>query len=320
MTFLKRLLDLLNRPFPPSLVDDMLIQNSLVMLVGAPGAGKTFVALDLALSMAGGVDNWLEHPLRVHGPVIYGVGEGSGRFKLRVMAWVQTHPDADSIDGKFFWTDGPLDLLDPKQVKEFIGEANTIAPKLVVIDTYSRSISGEDENEHATASQAVEAMDLIKKETGATVLVLHHTNAAGKRERGHTSFMGGIDTQLWLSDDSGLMTLESTKQKDLDDFVPIDLALEGVIIEGLSDAGGQPVSSAIIKLEGSGDGDMQFFVVNVLEHESNGKGCMSRSQLTKKVGKKKESVAAILKQLIENGVLTEKGKGRAATVCLAGNE
>ncbi len=320
MNVLKHLLDLLNRPFPPSLVDDMLIQNSLVMLVGTPGAGKTFLALDLALSIAGGVDSWLDHPLRAHGPVIYGVGEGSGRFKLRVMAWVQTHPDADPIDGRFFWTDGPLDLLKKVDVDAFIAESNTIFPKLIVIDTYSRSISGEDENDHSTASKAVESLDRIKKETGATVLVLHHTNAAGKRERGHSSFMGAIDSQLWLSEDSGLLTLESTKQKDLDGFLPIDMALEGVILEGLKDAGGQTVASAIIKLEGSGDGDMQFFVVNVLEHETNGKGCMSRSQLTKKVGKKKESVAAILKQMIEAGTLVEKGKGRSATVCLAGHE
>src|SRR5688572_33486429 len=60
--------DMLTYPKPPVLVDDLLIAGTLAALVSEPGMGKSFVALDLALSIAAGQSRFLGFPLRVPGP------------------------------------------------------------------------------------------------------------------------------------------------------------------------------------------------------------------------------------------------------------
>src|SRR5688500_1017439 len=87
------LAELLTRPIPPELVDDLLIAGSVATLVSAPGIGKSFFAIDLALSIATGKAMFLNKPLRIDkpAPVFYVIGEGAGRFNLRVKAWQQYH-------------------------------------------------------------------------------------------------------------------------------------------------------------------------------------------------------------------------------------
>jgi hypothetical protein len=73
--------DMLSYPKPPILVDDLLVAGTLASLISEPGLGKSFIALDLALSIASGQPTFVGFPLRVSGPVVYVVGEGGGRFK-----------------------------------------------------------------------------------------------------------------------------------------------------------------------------------------------------------------------------------------------
>ncbi len=310
-TFLQSETQLLERPFPPSLVDNLFVAGSLIMLVSQPGIGKTFTAIDLSLSIASGQSMWLGQLLRIQGPVIYGVGEGAGRFKLREMAWKQHHHIIRTLP--FYWTDGPIDLLDDKMVTKAIAEFNAVSPKLIVFDTLSRSIAGADENDHASMSKAIANLDQMRRIIGATVLVLHHTNASGTRERGHSAFKGAIDSMVWLEKvgDNGF-SLESIKQKDLDDFSPISVALRTVTLDGLVDPlSGLPVKSAVIEL-GNGDGDIEFTITNSLDT----KGCMSRKKLAKELGKRPETVNQAVNTMIDEGGLVETGTGTKTKVCL----
>src|SRR6185312_531093 len=86
---------LLKSAAAPFLVQDLIVENSSVALVAAPGSNKTFLALDLALSVATGQPTWLNRRLNRSGPVVYVLGEGGGRFTLRMRAWEQEHGIAD---------------------------------------------------------------------------------------------------------------------------------------------------------------------------------------------------------------------------------
>lgn len=260
---------LLAYPHPPMLADDLLIAGTLAALVSKPGVGKSFVALDLALSIAAAQPFFLGFPLRLHGPTVYVVGEGGGRFAQRIKAWMQHHHVESSPDS-FNWTNGPINLLDDAEVDTFVAAVMEVRPKLVVIDTLSRCLVGADENSQASMTKAVAALDRIRTcVDGMTVLVLHHLNASGSRERGSSVFRGAFDTQLQLrvpkkgegkgedeSEDSDFGTepqaidsldLVTDKQKDLEELRPIRLQRVEVTINGEFEVGGRPAKSLVIE-------------------------------------------------------------------------
>ena len=72
---------------------------------------------------------------------------------------------------------------------------------------------------------AVEAADEIKRSTGATVLLIHHSGYEGDHARGSTAVHAALDAQSVLGGTKAALTLTCTKQKDSDEFEPIRLAL-----------------------------------------------------------------------------------------------
>jgi hypothetical protein len=69
----------------------------------------------------------------------------------------------------------------------------------------------------------LEALDLVRRETGSAVVAVHHTNAAGARERGSTVIRGGMDVMLEVSKDDDLISVSCSKMKDAGEFEPIFL-------------------------------------------------------------------------------------------------
>jgi hypothetical protein len=217
------------------------------------------VALDLALSIASGQPTFLGLPLCVSGPVVYVVGEGAGRFRLRLQPWKHHHAIDEPLP--FYWMNGPINLLDDAEVERFVAALQDVQPALVVIDTLSRCIVGADENSQAAMTQTVAALDRVRLSvSGLTVLVLHHMNAAATRERGSTVLNGALDTQIMLrrpttkrpEDEAenitahGRIDLVVTKQKDLDELSrPIVLYKHEVTIDGEYEANGRPATSLV---------------------------------------------------------------------------
>ena len=78
-------LALLNREDPEALIDGRIPAGGSVVLVGPPGVGKTFVGLDLGLSVATG-RRWLGADVGRSGPVVYMAADGAS-LKPRLRAW-----------------------------------------------------------------------------------------------------------------------------------------------------------------------------------------------------------------------------------------
>lgn len=78
--------------------------------------------------------------------------------------------------------------------------------KLVILDPASR-FRGGDENKNEDATRFVEALEWLRQETGATILIAHHTNKGAinatevnqSASRGASAFTDGVRWQLALS-------------------------------------------------------------------------------------------------------------------------
>lgn len=223
--------ELLGLPDPQWLIHDILPEGDYSVLWGPSGQGKSFVALDWAVCLALGVP-WQERYATRQCPVIYIAAEGGRGMKKRVRALAEKHGVTD-IPGLYFLVE-PLYVREPGVVEAFLGEleALDIWPGLVIVDTLSRSFGGGEENASADMGHFIEAVTHIAKQRFMTALIVHHSNATGARERGHTSLKCGANAMfscVGIKSDKGhlqAVTITNDKQKDGQDAEGIYLRVQ----------------------------------------------------------------------------------------------
>ena len=141
-------------------------------------------------------------------------GEGLRGLKWRIEAWMMAHPEAEEADvlaNLRIIPDVPH-LLDERHSAMLLNTAEAMTEvqgadplRLVIVDTWARAMVGGDENSQKDAGLAVNACERVRRLTGSSVLVVHHSGTEGTRERGSTALRGAADTSL-------MMTLEESSR------------------------------------------------------------------------------------------------------------
>ena len=124
--------DILRLPDPLWIIDKILAKGSFAVLYGAPGVGKSFLALSGAFEVAA-ERSWLDKKVN-GGPVLYVAAEGFGGLKLRVAALL--HHEGLGADVNWKFLDCPVNLMDPEKLSAFIKDIQTFTgkPALIIID------------------------------------------------------------------------------------------------------------------------------------------------------------------------------------------
>ena len=219
-------------PPPTPLVDGLIFRNTLVNVFGPPASFKSFLALDIGLSIAHG-GTW--HGREVHtGGVLYIAGEGSAGIRKRAMAWMQNHGVIDNGE-PFFVLPQAVNIRDKAEVDALIEETReTLQPALVIIDTLARTFGGGDENSNVDMGEFIMQCDRIKSAfDGATVMIIHHSGKDTTRgARGHSSLYGAVDTELELKRTQGsdTVTIRNSKQKDAEETDGIQMTARTVTL------------------------------------------------------------------------------------------
>jgi RecA/RadA recombinase len=230
---------------PKWLIDKIFPVGSLVGLFGKSGDGKSFVALDWALSVAQGTE-WLGRSVR-QGAVVYVAAEGGRSIAKRIAAWMKHHA-VRKVSDAFFLLEGvqvrsqeDVDLLVTQMSKR------SCEPALIVIDTLARCFGDGDENSTKEMNQFVNGLASLQQQTQAAVMVVHHSGLASQeRERGSTALRGAADVMIRVSKKKNLITVENNKQKDDEQFEPVKMQLQQVVI-----AGGSRTSCVLVPQKGN---------------------------------------------------------------------
>lgn len=215
--------DIQNLADPQWLIGELIPEDSFSVIYGPPGSTKSFLALDLACCVATGLP-WKGQPVR-QGKVMVCVGEGLRGLKWRLESWMLAHPDADPElleDNLEIIEDVPhlLEKHDTAMLLNTAIEMHEENPdvdlKLFVIDTLARALVGGDENSAQDVGRAIDACEKVRKATGATALVVHHSGVEGTRERGSTALRGAADTSIQVAHDETqrITTVAVKKIKD----------------------------------------------------------------------------------------------------------
>jgi len=208
------------RPAPEWMIDGILLEDSLSAIVGGPGSFKSFVAIDMALSIAGG-HPWNGHAVR-RGPVVYISAEGSKGVPKRITAWENYHGRTASEEC-YFLTDA-VQFMETGDVEELLFAIGLlpVRPVYVVVDTLARTMLGYEENSSKDMGVYIAGADRIRSATSANVCLLHHVNKSGDT-RGSTALPGALDTIIEVKRDDDILTLTCGKQKDAEEFTSFHL-------------------------------------------------------------------------------------------------
>jgi len=214
---LKGIAEVIKQPPIQWIIPGFLQERKLWLLYGDSNTGKSFVALDMGLSLACGLP-WHGRTVR-QGAVVYVCAEGMDGISGRLRAWLEFHHVAADIPD-FHIIDTSPNLLDPVDVASIIAEIKQRlddAPLMVVFDTLAASMPGADENSSEGMGMALSSMRRIQRECGCGVMLVHHSGKDRARgPRGHSSLRGAFDAALEVTADeeTGLMTLHADKGRD----------------------------------------------------------------------------------------------------------
>ena len=198
-------------PDPAWLIEGVIPEDAYCIMYAPETSFKTFLALDMALSVAVGFprgpSQFSDAEICSPGPVLYITGEGLGNIRKRIEGWEKVHNEGNPVQGFNLFSPTPKLTDNIDDLREFIltvcGEY-----KLIVIDTISRTMQGMNENAQENASTFTALADALRSVgPGTSLLALHHVNRDGSI-RGSSVFAADADVVLRIDD---RQTIEADK-------------------------------------------------------------------------------------------------------------
>ena len=224
-------------------IKGLLPKADLVVLYGASGSGKTFVALDLAAAIARGVA-WRD--LRTKkARVLYIAAEGGGSVGKRFEAYARHH-DINASDLDIGVITVPPNFMAKDDIGELVASITASGGvDLIIVDTYAQVTPGSNENSGEDMGLALANARSLTEAAGATVLLVHHSGKdASRGARGWSGLRAAADAQLEIvKHDSGARELRIDKMKDGDDGLNWGFKLE--VIDVGVDRDGDTITSCV---------------------------------------------------------------------------
>ena len=186
--------ELFRLPPPEWLVDHAIPKNSLTVLYGPPKSAKTFLAIDIALSIATGREDIHGFECQA-GRVLYILAEGGAAMMgNRAKAWIKHHSRECTSD--FAILDQAVTLSSQESVDRLLDDMEGETWDLVIVDTLARCMDG-DENSVKDMNLEIKGCDYIRRKTGVAVLLVHHSGKdQSKGMRRSTALLGAIDATI----------------------------------------------------------------------------------------------------------------------------
>ena len=182
----------------PFWINEIMPKGSLVILAGPPKSGKTFIALEIALSAMNGSSLFGKEVFASQGQakVMYIVEENS-RYSL--IQRFKTMGFTQDLEDKFHLMHLQNVRLDEREsTDELRRDVNALKPDLVIFDPFANFHSQEENSSTGIMKVLHSITRMMKGLPDTTFIILHHTgkNSESPRIRGSSALWGRADLQL----------------------------------------------------------------------------------------------------------------------------
>jgi len=167
------------------LIDELWAQQAVGILGGEPKCCKSFLALDMAVSVASGTPCLREFPVSLSGPVLLFPAEDT----LSVGKTLEELP--------IYVITAPRVLLDePQDQQRLRATVEAIRPVLVILDPFIR-LHRADENASKEVAPLLGYLRELQREFATAVLLVHHARKGSGNDRPGQALRGSSDLHGW---------------------------------------------------------------------------------------------------------------------------
>jgi KaiC/GvpD/RAD55 family RecA-like ATPase len=257
-----------------TVVKGILHAGSVTLIYGPPKSGKSFLATDLAHSIAAATGkpmacDWMGHTIVRPGPVLYVACEGhAGFWKRNAAAANQRGWNRDSFPPGFILATGRPKLIkvdadgvhyapDPSAILAALEDAKArgLEPVAIVIDTVFRSFGVGNVNASQDMNVYLAAVAELT-DRGYAVALVHHETKSSNTPAGSVSLTGGADTiiHVWREGEASERRFWQVEMAK-DDAETESRAFTLKVVELGTDPDGMPASSCVVIDEGAAPGE-----------------------------------------------------------------
>ena len=232
-------------PMPDPIVDGYFFRDSLAWIIGASGAGKSFLGVDIAMKVGTGGGMWAGRNVK-GGRVLYVAAEGGAGLNMRTRAWRQFYGATE--EPEVYWIPRAINLFDPQWADGFAEAVTDAGYDMIILDTLARSTVGAEENSAKDMGEMIQNLDRIRIASGgACVVVVHHTGKDAERGgRGSTALKGALESEVTVTGSIGeILYVQSTKQKNVEELPKVGFKAQKVGLGGIG-LDGEELSSVVI--------------------------------------------------------------------------
>lgn len=177
-----------NPLLPPELISGVLHQGTKAVMAGGSKIGKTWILLDMALSVATGTNflNWTTQ----QGRVLFINYELKKEFILERINYMKKTRNIQNTSNLDVWNlrgqAGDFGNL----VSKLIHTApNTYS--LIIIDPIYKAMVGKSENTAGSVSEMCRQLELLAERTGAAIVFAHHFTKGNSKKKAMIDRMSG---------------------------------------------------------------------------------------------------------------------------------
>jgi hypothetical protein len=180
------------------LIERLWTSGGVGILAGQPKSLKTYVALEMAVSVASGSPCLGTFPVSLQGPaLVYAAEDSLSNLRSRLAALAaQRGLGLEDLDLQVITAD--FIRLDHPQDQERLRETVLLyRPALLVLDPLVR-LHSQDENQSGPMASLLGYLRQLQRSTGTAVLVVHHVRKNGNTAGTGYNLRGSSDLYAWV--------------------------------------------------------------------------------------------------------------------------
>jgi hypothetical protein len=213
------------------LIERLWTHQAVGIIGGSPKSGKTWLALEMAVSIASGSPCLDTFAVLSPGPVLlYAAEDSAAALRTRVETLARLHEvDFKQLDVHIITVDS-LRLDRAEHQDRLESTLLVYKPAMLILDPLVR-VHAIDENVAGQVSMLLGYLRSLQRKTGAAIALVHHvrksaspTGAAGNSLRGSGDLYAWLDSFLYLRMHQGQRTL-SAEHRSAPAFGPVTLEL-----------------------------------------------------------------------------------------------
>jgi len=213
------------------LIEHLWTHQAVGVIGGCPKSGKTWLALEMALSVAAGSPCLGVFPVHTPGPVLFYAAEDSTadlRTRIETLSRVRG-VGFEQLDLRVI-TAGSLRLDRLEDQDRLQATLDLHRPALLILDPLVR-VHAIDENVAGQVAALLGYLRTLQRRSGAAIALVHHlrknaspSSGAGNNLRGSGDLYAWLDSFLYLRKHQGRLTL-SAEHRSAPAFGPVALDL-----------------------------------------------------------------------------------------------